>query len=718
MKIRLSEDVKLIVQRLVEETDKHGLKQADTLLLFQILMEENSNFKNSINYSSELNPEEIDEIVSTVREDFEMSESKLRIPRERTYLGTFCMKDAEIPEEKKENFKFSQELADIFYCAKEATVETGSSDLIIEDIIYEMLIVMASSIGVIFDIMCVDIEKIINTYRFEDGLEEDLAEEEDYEDNLQYKEDYEEDEEEEEITEKEENEGRKEVEKQEAVVNAGQNKTEEGEPEEAREKEKQKVKQKNEGSFIPKSLKGCLTILNEQFERGSDCAIRGREKELQELWKTMAKKTKRNVILKGEPGVGKTSVIYKMTSDIVNETCPEMFKGYKVISLDVNNIVSGTMYRGQAEERFEKLVDMIRKHDDIILFIDEIHMIVGAGATGSDDGKDNQDLSNALKPILAGDDCIVIGATTTEEYRKAFGRQGALKRRFREIIVQEPKIGEVYDMLKDSIRQLEQYHGVRISRKMVDRVIFYSSCFNYTTKNPDRTKDLIDLSMATAKMDGKSKVDKDSIMKNFDFNIQMFKKMSREDVLSTSYHEVGHFIVHHFTENVKYHTLTAITVIPAEDYLGANIFDETGKIRTLNEEGVIDEIALYLAGRKAEEIFVGEKYNSGAMSDLEKATELAYDMLTRYGISEKLGRNRCYINDGECNMQTEDVMKTINEEVNELIGAGEQRAEEILRANEELAKAIVEQLSKKGMLSASELDSIIQKVQTTQLKTV
>lgn len=277
---------------------------------------------------------------------------------------------------------------------------------------------------------------------------------------------------------------------------------------------------------IPDSISGCVTILNDNFKNQKSSAILGRDKECKKIWKTIMKKTKRNVILVGKPGVGKSSVVYKMACDIVNGNCPSIFKSFIILSLSVSNLISGTTYRGQAEQRYQDLISLIEKHDNIILFIDEIHMIVGAGACSNDE---SLDFSNALKPLLAGDKSIVIGATTEEEYQKAFSKEGALKRRFRTIEIKEPKAEEVYPMLKESVKRLEQFHGVKISRKMIDKIIFYSSCFDYTTCNPDRTISLVDLSMVSAKLTHQKYVTQSAILENFEANFEAYNKM-RSDV--------------------------------------------------------------------------------------------------------------------------------------------------------------------------------------------
>lgn len=458
---------------------------------------------------------------------------------------------------------------------------------------------------------------------------------------------------------------------------------------------------------IPKSLSGCLSILNDKFSENPNCTILGRDNECKEIWKTMMKKTKRNVLLIGEPGVGKSSVVYKLTYDILNGTCPEMFKDFLILSLNVNNLVSGTIYRGQAEERYKDLIELLEDYENLILFIDEIHMIVGAGSSSSE--KNEQDFSNALKPILAGDEAIIIGATTTEEYKKTFGMEGALRRRFRNITIKEPKTTEVYAMLKDSIKQLEEFHGVKISKRMVNAIIFYSSCFNYNTKNPDRTKDLIDLSMVTAKMDGKDHVDRESIMKNFDFNFKKFHNMTPAMINEIAYHETGHFIIQRFSGRLTDKEVVAISIIPATDYLGINVFDPTDCEPTSDKNFFIDEIASCLAGRISEKLFLGVQNNSGASSDLETATMLAYDMVTKYGMSTKLGENRIYFNDHNYKMQTDEVTNMINGEIKNIIDRATERATNLLNEHKDLVKALAEELSQKGMLSKIELEEIIQK---------
>ena len=460
---------------------------------------------------------------------------------------------------------------------------------------------------------------------------------------------------------------------------------------------------------IPKSLKGCVTILNDKLSSNPNCTILGRDNECKEIWKTMMKKTKRNVLLIGEPGVGKSSVVYKLTYDILNGICPEMFKDFRILSLNVNNLISGTMYRGQAEERYQDLIELLEYYDNLILFIDEIHMIVGAGSSSS--GKDNTDFSNALKPLLAGDNAIVIGATTNEEYKEAFGNEGALRRRFRNIVIKEPKTTEVYDMLKDSIKQLEEFHGIKISKRMVDLIIFYSSCFNYTTRNPDRTKDLIDLSMVTAKMDGKTRVDRESIMKNFDFNFKQFHNMTSTQISEVAYHEIGHFMVQRFSGRLTDQEVVAISIIPTADYLGVNVLDTTDCTPSTDKNFFIDKIACLLAGRISEKIFTGSQNNSGASSDLEKATKIAYNMVTKYGMTTKLGEHRIYINDRDYQMQTPEITNMVNAEIKNIIEKATERATTILQTHAELVKTLAEELSKKGMLSQIELEKIIQESQ-------
>ena len=457
-----------------------------------------------------------------------------------------------------------------------------------------------------------------------------------------------------------------------------------------------------EEAKIPKNIADFVTVLSAKYKGVSECEILGRDKECKTVMRILQKRGRKNAILIGEAGVGKTAIAEKIAYDIANGNCPESLKESVVMQLNVNSSVAGTMYRGMAEERFKLLVDYLEKNENVILFIDEMHTVIGAGSTSP---KGENDMSNALKPFLASKKARVIGATTKEEYERIIATDDAFKRRFQTVNVKEPKSKEVYPMLKNAIKEHEKFHGVKISKEMVEYAVLMSSCFNYNTRNPDRTNDLIDTAMVIAKEQGKNRVDKECILENFDINFEKYAKMEKEDKLITAYHETGHYLVWRLTGTKKNKRGIAVSIMPTKEYEGVTVFDDLSDEVTIKQDRqyLINELAELVAGIEAEKMFTSP-FTTGPREDLDRANKMAYDMITHYSMGRDT--NVTYIEDNNYHMMSEEIRNKIDKEKKDIIDEATNIAKKILRDNKELVEKMVKSLLKKGILEEKELDKI------------
>lgn len=227
--------------------------------------------------------------------------------------------------------------------------------------------------------------------------------------------------------------------------------------------------------------------LTKAAKNGEIDPVIGREKEIARVIQILSRRTKNNPVLIGEPGVGKTAVAEGLALEIANGNVPEILKDKNVVSLDLTGMIAGAKYRGDFEERIKAAIDEVKKSNDTILFIDELHTIVGAGAA-----EGSADAANILKPSLARGDFQVIGATTLNEYRKYIEKDAALERRFQPVKVGEPTLEQTVEILKGLRDSYEAHHKVKITDEAINAAVTLSSRYIADRYLPDKAIDLID----------------------------------------------------------------------------------------------------------------------------------------------------------------------------------------------------------------------------------
>ena len=238
-----------------------------------------------------------------------------------------------------------------------------------------------------------------------------------------------------------------------------------------------------------RALRAFTTNLNDEVTKSKIDPVIGRETELDNIALAIGRRSKNNVLLVGDPGVGKTAIAEGMAFNIVQGNVPEFLKEYKVFNLDIGAMLAGSKYRGDFEERFKLVLAGLKKQGKTIMFVDEAHMMNGAGAGGANS---SNDLANMLKPALTKGDLKVVASTTWEEYRKYFEKDRALMRRFQRVTVDEPSASVTNDILNGIKKYYEDYHSTTITQDAIDEAIKLSVKYQADKKLPDKAIDLID----------------------------------------------------------------------------------------------------------------------------------------------------------------------------------------------------------------------------------
>ena len=239
--------------------------------------------------------------------------------------------------------------------------------------------------------------------------------------------------------------------------------------------------------------------LTEQAKQGKIDPVIGRDSEIRRVIQILSRRNKNNPCLIGEPGVGKTAIAEGLALKIVQDDIPELLKGKKIVALDLTSMVAGTKYRGDFEERIKKAMDEVKASKDVILFIDEVHTIMGAGAA-----EGAVDAANILKPSLARGEMQVIGATTIDEYRKNIEKDSALERRFQPVMIGEPTEEEAVEILKGLRDKYEAHHKVKITDDAIESAVKLSSRYIADRYLPDKAIDLIDEAASVVRLNSQT----------------------------------------------------------------------------------------------------------------------------------------------------------------------------------------------------------------------
>ena len=362
-------------------------------------------------------------------------------------------------------------------------------------------------------------------------------------------------------------------------------------------------------SEAKRALRAFTTNLNEEVKKQKIDPIIGRAEELESLALALGRRQKNNVLMVGDPGVGKTAIAEGLAYNIENDNVPEFLKEYKVYNLDIGAMLAGSKYRGDFEERFKLVLTALTKQGKTIMFVDEAHMMNGAGAGG---GNSSNDLVNMLKPALTKGDLKVVASTTWEEYRKYFESDRALMRRFQRVTIGEPTTTVTKDILLGIKKYYEKFHETEITEAAIDTAIKLSVKYQSDKKLPDKAIDLIDIACSRFKVNNISAGEKIVEAANIEYELAKIVDMPAERIAEKETESLANL----------------------EKNLKGSVYGQDEAIET-----IVDKVLVSQAGLKADDKPIGSFVFMGptGTGKTETAKQLAKNLgvkLVRFDMSE------------------------------------------------------------------------------------
>jgi len=356
------------------------------------------------------------------------------------------------------------------------------------------------------------------------------------------------------------------------------------------------------------ALRAFTDDLNAQVKKGKIDPVIGRSEEIEQVALSLGRRNKSNVIMVGDPGVGKTAIAEGLAYKIVHGEVPEFLKEYSVYTLDIGAMLAGSKYRGDFEERLQLVLQALQKKGKTVMFIDEAHMINGAGAGGKDS---SNDLANMLKPALAKGNIKVVASTTWDEYRKHFEKDRALMRRFQRVTIDEPSAETTVEILRGIKKYYEDFHGSEITEEAVQAAVKLSVKYQADKKLPDKAIDLIDVACSRFKVKDQTE-NKVVTEESIQFELSKMVNIPEEQVAERE------------TENLA----------NLENNLKGSVFGQDEAI-----EAIVDKILVSQAGLKPDDKPIGSFVFMGptGTGKTETAKQLAKHLgveLVRFDMSE------------------------------------------------------------------------------------